>query len=95
MPTKRSIVVALVGINLFLLAALILSSYSLPAAYAQRAGYAANYVTVTCEVDESYDVFYLVDLPTRRLHAFAPSREAQGRLEYMGSRDLHSDFSRR
>ena len=94
MPSKRSIVVALVGMNLFLLGALILSSYSLPAAYAQRAGYAANYVTVTCEVDESYDVLYLVDLPTRRLHAFLPSREAEGRLEYVDSRDLQQDFSR-
>ena len=94
MPTKRSIVVALVGINLFLLAALVLSSYSLPAAYAQRAGHADNYIAVTCEADESFDVYYIVDLPTRRLHAFWPSRQAEGALEYLGSRDLESDFSR-
>ena len=35
MPSKRSVIVALVGLNLFLLAAMVLSSYSLPAAYAQ------------------------------------------------------------
>jgi len=94
MPTKRSIIVALAGINLFLLAALLLSSYSLPAAYAQRAGNSDNYIAVTCEVDESFDVYYVLDLPTRWLHAFAPSREAKGALEYLGSRNLESDFTR-
>jgi hypothetical protein len=83
-----------VGINLFLLAALVLGTYSLPAAYAQRVGNAGNYVAVTCEVEDAYDVFYVVDLPTRRLHAFAPARTAAGGLQYIGSRDLESDFRR-
>ena len=91
MPTKRSIIVALVGINLFLLAALILSSYSPPAAYAQRVGGAWNYIAVSCEVDESYDALYLVD---RRLHAFVPSQTQDGSIEYVGSRSLKGDFER-
>ena len=92
MPSKRSIIVALVGLNVFLLAALILSSYSPPAAYAQRVGGAWNYIAVSCEVDESYDAFYLVDLGARRLHAFMPSQKQDGNLEYVGSRSLESDF---
>ncbi|MHC4067289.1 MAG: hypothetical protein ACYSUI_22685 [Planctomycetota bacterium] len=94
MPSKRSVIAALVGINLFLLAALILSSYSPPAAYAQRVGGAWNYIAVSCEVDESYDVFYLVDLGDRRLHAFVPSQKQDGSIEYVGSRSLESDFRR-
>ena len=94
MPTKRSIIVALVGINLFLLGALVLSSHSLPVAYAQRAGHSNNYLSVTCQVDQGYDVFYIVDLETRQLHAFWPDRAAKGTLKYVGGRDLESDFSR-
>ena len=67
MPTRRSLIVALVGLNLFLLAALILSSYSPPAAYAQRAPGSWNFIAVTCEVDQAYDAFYLIDLGERRL----------------------------
>jgi hypothetical protein len=81
-----------VGLNLFLLAAMILSTYSLPAAYAQRVGAGMNYISVTCEADLDYDVFYLVDLPNRTLHAFIPARTLDGKLQYVGSRDLARDF---
>jgi len=94
-PSKRSLVVALVGLNLFLLAAILLSAYTPPAAYAQRIGGAANYIAVTCEADDSYDVFYLLDLPERRLHAYVPSRQQDGTIEYVGSRDLQTDFQGR
>ena len=94
MPTKRSLIVALVGVNLFLLAALLLSSYAPPAAHAQRVGGAWNYIAVSCEVDESYDAFYLVDLSQRRLHAFVPSQQQDGSIEYVGSRSLEADFRR-
>lgn len=92
MPSKRSLIVALVGLNLFLLAALILSSYSPPAAYAQRIGGAGNFVAVTAEADEAYDALYLVDLPNRTLHVYIPARDNAGKLEYAGSRDLQRDF---
>jgi hypothetical protein len=95
MSSKRSVIVALVGLNLFLLAAMVLSSYSLPAAYAQRMGAGINYISVTCEADLDYDVFYLVDLPNRTLHAFIPARTLDGKLQYVGSRDLARDFAGR
>ena len=94
MPTKRSLIAALVGVNLFLLAALLLSSYTPPAAHAQRVGGAWNYIAVSCEVDESYDAFYLVDLGQRRLHVFVPSQQQDGSIEYIGSRSLETDFRR-
>ena len=94
MPTKRTLIVALVGLNLFLLASIILSSYSLPAAYAQRVGAGSNYIGVTCEADEDYDLLYLLDLPERQLHAFAPSRTLDGKIERVANRNLESDFRR-
>ena len=92
MPTKRSIIVGLVGVNLFLLVALAFSGYSLPAAYGQAGARAYNYLAVTCQVDEDYDVFYVLDLDSRRLHAFAPSRDAKGALQHLAWRDLSRDF---
>jgi len=92
--TKRSLIVALAGVNLFLLGALLLSASPLPTAYAQRVGGSSNYIAVACEADDSYDVFYVVDLPARRLHAFIASRRQDGALEYAGNRDLEKDFRR-
>lgn len=92
MPRKRTIIVALVGLNLFLLAAMVFSTYSLPAAHAQGVGAGANYMTVTCESDLNYDTLYLIDLPNRTLHAFIPARTLDGRLKYVGRRNLQEDF---
>lgn len=95
MMSKRSVVVGLVGLNLFLLAALVLSTYSPPAAYAQRAGAANNFLAVTCRADNDYDVLFLLDLPTRKLHCFAPTRgDRSGKTLYAGHRDLSVDFNR-
>lgn len=94
MLTKRTIIVALVGVNLFLLASLFFSSYRLPAAYAQRIGAGSNYIGVTCEADEDYDLLYVLDLPQRKLHAFIPSRTLDGNIELVANRNLESDFRR-
>lgn len=93
MLSKRSLIVALVGLNLFLLAALVLSTYSLPSVYAQGMGAGGNFIAVTCEADLAFDLFYLVDLPKRTLHAFMPARTLDGKLQYVGSRNLESDFA--
>ena len=94
MLTKRSVVVGLVGLNLFLLAALVLGSYSLPTAYAQAAGRAGEFLCITSGVSgQDYDVLYVLDLPERKLHAFIPTIPL-GQLEYATNRDLEKDFRR-
>ena len=92
MLSKRGIIAALVGLNLVLLAAILLSVWSPPAAYAQRMGGSGQFIAVTCEADEAHDVLYLVDLPNRTLHAFMPTRQQDGKVQYIGSRDLERDF---
>lgn len=94
MIPKRALIVALAGLNLLLLAALVFSTYSPPAAYAQRMGASSNFVAVTAEADTDYDVLYLIDLGERKLHCFAPTRDRTGDVQYKGSRDLHRDFGR-
>ena len=91
---KRTVITALVGLNLFLAAALVINSTSLPAAYAQRAGAAGNYVAVTCRSDKDYDVLYITDLGQRKLHCFVPRRDRSGAVDYGGGADLASDFNR-
>ena len=94
MFSKRSVIAALVGLNLVLLATLVLRVYAPPTAFAQRRGAAYNFVAVTCRADKNYDALYMVDLAQRRLHCFVPNRDQTGRVVYAGVRDLGADFER-
>ncbi len=93
--TRQSLMVLLVGINLFLLAVLLVGSYSLPAAGAQTTGAAGGFVAVTAAADgEEYEVLYVLDLAVRKLHAFAPTNVQTKRLKYLDTRDLEADLRR-
>ena len=94
MLTKRSIITALVGLNVFLMASLVLGVFSPPQAFAQRRGAASDYVAVTCRADRDYDALYIIDLPERALHCFVPNRDRSGRVVYGGARNLATDFER-
>jgi hypothetical protein len=91
--TKRALIVLLVGVNLVLLATLVLASWRLPAAYAQPAPLAQNYVMVSGQINDQSDALYVVDVSQRRLHAFIPNRDINNRkIFYAGYRDLQRDF---
>ena len=95
MITKRGVIAGLIGLNVLLAAALCFSSYSLPTAYAQRAGASSNVVAVTCRADDNFDVLYMLDLGQRKLHCFVPDKNiANFTIHYAGSRDLAEDFNR-
>ncbi|HVP11880.1 MAG TPA: hypothetical protein VMV94_11930 [Phycisphaerae bacterium] len=91
--TKRALIVLLVGVNLVLLATLVLASWPLPAAYAQPAPLGQNYVMVSGQINDQSDALYVVDVPQRRLHVFIPNRDINNRrVFYVGFRDLQRDF---
>jgi len=92
--SKNSIIVVLVGANLFLLASIIFSVSSPPAAMAQRVGGAGNYLIVTGEIQDGYDALYLFDLPQRRLHALTVSKGTP-KIQLQDSPDLSADFRAR
>lgn len=93
MLTKRAIIVALAGLNLLLLAMIVLGSYSLPAAYAQGRGSAGDFTAVTALAPgQTYEVLYLLDTRNRRLHAFYPQNVTTRKLSYVGFQDLPEDF---
>ena len=91
--SKRALIVLLLGLNLLILATLILSSWSLPAAYGQAVPLGQNYLMVAAEIRDGVDALYIIDLPQRRLHVFVPSRDQNDRrLFHVGFRDLQRDF---
>ena len=89
--SKHTIIVVLVGINLFLLAGIVFTVGSPPAAMAQRVGGAGNYIIVAAEVQEDYDALYVFSLAQRRLHAFV-TKKGTNKIEFQDSRDLVQDF---
>ncbi len=91
--SKRSLIILLAGLNVILLAVLVLGSWRLPGAYAQAAPLGQNFVIVAGEIRDGVDGLYVVDLSQRRLHVFVPNREQTNRrLFHAGYRDLQKDF---
>lgn len=95
MTRKHSIIVGLVGLNLLLLAGLILSSYSPPAAYAQGRGRPGDYLMATCQVHEDYEALAVVNTQQGGMYVWIP-RETGGtiKLAPTGVRNLATDFRR-
>jgi len=92
MISKRSAIVALVGLNLLLAAMAILGSYSLPTAYAQTRGQGGDFLAVTAQPGgSSADVLYLMDLENRKLHAFYLNLQNR-QLTWANYRDMVEDF---
>jgi hypothetical protein len=85
----------LIGVNLLLLALLILGGHSPPMAYAQTSARAGDFLCVTANVaGQSYDALYVLDLPSRKLYAFYPTDARSNQLVATQPRDLLKDFGR-
>lgn len=96
--TRRVLIVLLVGANLLLLACLLLTSYSPPAAYAQAAARGGDYMLLSAETEVRNDAIYLIDTRQRRMYAFRTTYprmpNTPARFAYMAQRDLTQDFRR-
>ena len=90
---RHGLIVLLVGVNLLLLATLIILNASPPPALAQAAPLGQNYAMVASRIRQDMDGLYVLDLSQRRLHLFIPNRDQVNRRAiYMGYRDLQKDF---
>ena len=94
---KQSIIILLVGLNLFMLACLLLTSYSPPMAVAQEAAQIGNrYILVAAEAETFNDAIYILDTQTDRLHVFRTNHPyLPGQkvfVKWLDSRDLRMDF---
>lgn len=88
---RNRILAALVCANLVLLLCIAAYNLSPRTAFAQETGLAGNYLMVTGEVQEGYDVLYMIDMKARLLHAFYYDRTAR-QLSYMDRASLDKDF---
>ena len=92
---RRTLLALLIGLNTLLGAFLLLEMTALPAARAQVGSQRGDFACVTAKpLGQSYDVFYLLDVRERKLHAFYPS--SGHRLNYVQAppRDVAADFGR-
>ncbi len=96
MLTKRSMIVFLVGVNLMLLALLLMGSYSLPSVYAQvGGGRPGDWLAVTAKAGgQAYDTLYLLNRQDRKLFALYPTSVQRRQYEPAAFRDLNADFRR-
>jgi hypothetical protein len=94
--SKRAVLILLVGLNLLLLAVLLLSTYTPPAAFAQGLTRGGEFLLLTARAEQSNDAIYLLDLRTRQLHVYRTNFPRAGgevtRVTWRASRDLIRDF---
>ena len=100
--TKNVLIVVLAGINLFLLAGVILVTYSPPAALAQAVAQenaieGDNYILIAAEVEQSNDMIYVLDVQNELLHMFRTNFPRLGddqpiRVTHIFTRDVRRDF---
>jgi len=94
---KSSLIVLLVGVNLFLLSCLILTAYTPPTALAEEAAESTEgFVLFAAEAERKNEVVYLLDTKNHRLHAFRTNfPRIVGRptvVAWLAGRDLMRDF---
>jgi len=93
--TRRTWVSLLLLLNVLLAVGLLSSALSLPRALGQGAGRGGSYLSVTARATgETYDVLYILDLSTNKLHAFYPNPTQAKQLTRSEPRDLHLDFGK-
>jgi hypothetical protein len=94
--TRQALIILLVGVNLFLLGVLVLSSYSPPEAKAQAVSLRGEFILVSAQAERANDTIYLLDLARRQLHAFRATvprvADQPMMVRWYASRDLVRDF---
>ena len=95
MMGKRTIIVALVGVNVLLASALLSRVAALPTARAQTGARPGELLCVTAKpAGQSYDVLYMLDVGAHKLHAFYHASPQSSRLIPVQPRDLLADFGK-
>ena len=89
---KKLAIIALVCVNVALLALVL--GRALPEARAQTVRGASNYLLTTGQIENDYDVVYVMDLSKRQLKAWQFDRTKK-KLQILRGRDLVKDFKGR
>lgn len=87
---KRALIIALVVVNVGLLAALMLATDP-PKAYGQAVRGATDYLVVTGHYERNYDAIYMIDLAKRKLCFFLVDKTTK-KIQPYSLRRLRTDF---
>lgn len=87
---KKALIVALVCINILLVAMLV--NFNATKAQAQTERGANNFIMVTGRVESGLDAVYVLDLKTRKLGAWRFDRTSKKLVAYRGRGDLVKEF---
>lgn len=95
---KRVLIALLIGLNVFLLLALVFAAYQPPSAFAQAVGARrGEYLLFSTTAEVGSDAVYLLDAGTRQIHWFRSTYPHPAgtpiAVAYRGSRDLARDFA--
>jgi hypothetical protein len=94
--SRQAFIILLVGVNLLLLACLILTSYSPPEAQAQPVSLRGEFILVSAQATQDNDAIYLLDLARRQMHVFRAEvpkvAEQPVMVRWYSTRDLTRDF---
>ena len=90
---KKVLIVALVCVNVALLAALMLG-LAAPRASAQVYRGGADYLMMTGQIGRDWDAVYIVDMGSRRLMAWRFDQTKKRLVAFRG-RELKTDFARK
>jgi len=93
---RRSLIALLAGLNLFLLALLLSQAAPMPSAFAQVGrGGSGGYICATAKPSSrTFEVLYMIDLATKKLHAFYPASSQSKQFAHAEPRDLDKDFGK-
>ena len=86
---KKTFIVALVCVNVVLLAALVAVDLDKASAQTLRGG--NLFIMATGKIESTFDAVYVVDMKSRRIGAWRFDRTAKRLVSYKG-RDLEADF---
>ena len=91
---KKVLIVSLVGLNLALLAGLVLGAHSQPARAQPAAWRTTDYLLFTGNIESDYVAVYVFDMASQKLGAWKFDRTNK-RLRPYRSKDVSKEFVRR
>ncbi len=94
MRYKRWLIMLLCGVNVLLLLFMVVLSYTLPAAFAQRGGGSGKYLAVTATFTAGTDALYILESTRGQLVVLTHSQHSGslGQLVIADARDVKADL---
>ena len=92
MKDTQNVTIILLVITAVILGAMVVSAFRAAPAYAESAGKARNYIVAPGAWNNERDVFYVIDLASRRLNLYGVNTQTKT-IELADSKDLDQELA--